>query len=105
MALNIGQTWKGANGFSRFLFVLSILGGISTMYAMVNNIFVKPNVDFTKLTWKTKRDIEQDLFNGQKLMRIPKGSIVKVIKSDGIDFVVQYGNITEELTINDLELA
>lgn len=92
----IGNAWKGANGFSRFLFVLTMLSVPTSIVATIMNVIKKPEVDYKKLTWKLSRDI--DTWG-------KKGDIVKVVESDGVNFKISHHGYEGELSINELELA
>lgn len=92
----IGDSWKGANGFSRFLFVLNVIFVPATIAGAIMNVVKTPEVDYTKLTWKLKRDI--DTWGKQ-------GDIVNVVESDGVNFIIDYSGNKFTLTINELELA
>lgn len=94
--MDFGKMWKGANWFSKFLFVLNVLAVPATIYATINNVIKKPEVDYTKLTWKLSRDIG---------IWGKKGDIVKVIESDGVNFKISHHGYEGELSINELELA
>ena len=92
----ISNSWKGANGFSRFLFVLQMLLIPTTIVGTIVNVVKKPEVDYTKLNWKLNRDI--DTWG-------KKGDIVKVLESDGINFKISHNGYEGNVSINELELV
>lgn len=92
----IGNSWKGANGFSRFLFVFSMIFVPCTIGATVWNVIHRPDVDFTNLNWKLKRDI--DTWG-------KKGDVVKVLESDGVIFKISHNGYEGNISVNELELA
>lgn len=96
----IGNAWKGANGFSKILFVLTILSVPTSIVATIMNVVRKPEVDFTKLNWKTKKEIKFGYG-----LTIPIGTIVKVEEGNGVDFTISYKGVPISCTINDLELC
>ena len=95
MALNIGKTWSGANGFSRFLFVLNALSIIGSIATCGMYLFTDPQPDYASMNVVMKED-----YSG-----IPKGTSVKIVNGDGANFTIMWAGRLYECNLSDLKIV